>query len=58
MTLEEIRKNAPIDATHYDSQDYWKFDGELWYIWLESCKTWKRIVNYEPFHALLEIKPL
>ena len=58
MNLEEIRKNAPIGATHHDSQDYWKFKDELWYIWLESCKTWMRIVRYESFHVLFEIKPL
>ena len=58
MTIEEIRKNAPINATHYDSQDYWKFEDEIWYIWLDSCKQWRRIFKYQKFHDSLPIKPL
>ena len=58
MTIEEIRKGAPDGATHYDEQDYWKLKDSNWYIWLESCKKWRRIFRYQKFHDVLEVKPI
>lgn len=58
MTIEEIRKNAPEGATHYDDQDYWKTTDGNWYIWLDSRKQWRRIFRYQKFHDEFPIKPL
>lgn len=58
MTIEEIRKNAPEGATHYDEQDYWKLDDSNWYIWLSSCNNWRRIIGFQKFHDSLAIKLL
>ena len=58
MTIEEIRKNAPEGATHYDEQDYWKSKDGDFYIWLDSVKKWRRIFRFKMFHDHLPIKPL
>lgn len=58
MTLEEIKRNKPDGSTHYDDQDYWKNKDGAWYIWLESCKKWRRIFRYQKFHDVIPIKPL
>ena len=55
MTKEEAKK---MGATHHDEQDYWKYKDGAWYIWLDSCKKWRRIFRYQKFHNLLPIKPL
>jgi len=58
-TPQHILDGAPEGATHIDCMDeYWLHDGENWFLWLESCEKWKRIVNYEPFLEEFKVKPL
>ncbi|MEG0197803.1 MAG: hypothetical protein RR676_11475 [Acinetobacter sp.] len=58
MTIEEIRKNAPDGATHYDGMDYWREFQEKWFIWIPTAKQWRKIFNYKKFHEQFPIKPL
>lgn len=58
IALDEVRKQAPEGATHYDKMDYWKKEGDSWHIWLESCEQWRRIFEYQKFHDVFPIKPL
>jgi hypothetical protein len=58
MTIEEIRKNAPDGATHYDDQDYWKKNDFGWFIWIATVSQWKQIYKYPKFHDSIPIKPL
>lgn len=41
MNIDEIKKNAPDGATHYDkSGDYWKINGDIAYF---TCvNSWVR----------------
>ena len=46
MTIEEIRKNAPEDATHYKMYGlliiYYSLTGHLIFRYKDSEKTWVR----------------
>ena len=49
MTIEEIRKNAPEGATHYEIcwkekpyTLYWKFNAEGMFLWEHFYKKWVR----------------
>jgi hypothetical protein len=47
-------------ATHQDCMgDKYLYNGQHWFIWLHTTKTWNRIVNIEPFmkHFKLEWLP-
>lgn len=56
--MQGIKQNAPSGATHYDEQDYWKREGEKWFIWLESINQWRQIFSVKRFHESIPIKPL
>ena len=43
MTIEEIRKNAPSDATHYDIYgDLWMIDGDKAWFSFKGKGKWNR----------------
>ena len=59
MDIEQIRKNAPSGATHYDeSGDYWREFQEKWFIWIPTASQWRKIFRYKKFHKQSPIKPL
>lgn len=44
MTIEEIRANAPSDATHYIDMHgitYHKRESDIWYFWDCVFNTWE-----------------
>lgn len=52
MTLDEIRKNKPEGATHYDDYgNYWKIDYSRQWMYYESNQWF--ITNHTP-----SVKPL
>lgn len=57
MTIEEIRKNAPDGATHYDTTDldYLKLCNKEWYWWCDS-KWYQAMISDCYYNA--NIKPL
>ena len=53
MTIDEIRKNAPVGATHYDkSGDYWKVISNHESYFTEDGIKW---IRYS-FHCDVDIK--
>lgn len=46
MTIEEIRKNAPTDATHYFQNSfglvYFRKSHTTWWAWIEGEKYWSQ----------------
>lgn len=49
MTIDEIRKNAPDGATHYEIcvkenpyALYWKFNNDGMFMWQELLSKWTR----------------
>lgn len=51
MTIEEIRKNAPSGATHYDyelkSVTYWKLINNRW-CWYCESEGWNDYSSTQP----------
>lgn len=58
MTLEEIRKNAPEGATHYDDPlgfiMYYKYENESVLVFLNFSKEWATSKHLD----LQKLKPL
>lgn len=59
MTIEEIRKNAPTDATHYWCDDgdidamYYKMINNVLMLWLDDI--WSESLSFD---SLFDVKPL
>lgn len=57
MNIDEIKRNAPDGATHYDIDDgevfYWKISGNGFLFWNDWFKKW-----YSEDHSNLTLQPL
>lgn len=57
MNIDEIKKNAPSGATHYDSNelDYLKLDNGKWFWWCDE--KWNKAIIGDCYYKA-NIKPL
>ena len=60
MNIEEIRKNAPDGATHYDRDyDYLRLKNGKWSVWNSFHEIWQPMnTPTEESIARFNIKPL
>lgn len=58
MTTEEIKKNAPIGATHYDTyeNEYMRYDGCGDFKYWDGEKWMHAIIDID--YIILNLKPL
>lgn len=60
MTIEEIRKNAPQGATHYNfnKENYFKKIDDEWHVYWIHKKYWVQVSEWVVNEIIDQIKPL